>query len=68
MAKLLQRVDKCLVTWNEQLTSIIETREWQKAKHYKKEALEEKVQETFVQLLSKDRNNADQRFRVCRKN
>ena len=26
--KLLQRVDKCLITCNEQLTSITETREW----------------------------------------
>ena len=34
----------------------------------KKEALEEKVQKAFVQLLSKDKNNADQRFRVRRKN
>ena len=34
----------------------------------KKETLEEKVQETFVQLLSKDKNNADQWFSVCLKN
>ena len=34
----------------------------------KKETLEEKVQKTFVQFLSKDKNNADQWFSVCRKN
>ena len=34
----------------------------------KKETLEEKVQKTFVQLLSKNKNNADQWFSVCRKN
>ena len=28
MEKLLQRVDKCLITCNEQLTLITETREW----------------------------------------
>ena len=33
----------------------------------KKEALKEKVQKAFVQLLSKDKNNADQWFSVCRK-
>ena len=30
--------------------------------------LEEKVQKTFVQLLSKNKNNAEQWFSVCRKN
>ena len=34
----------------------------------KKRLFEEKVQKTFVQLLSKDKNNADQWFSVCRKN
>ena len=34
----------------------------------KKETLEEKVQYAIVQLFSKDKNNADQRFSVCRKN
>ena len=34
----------------------------------KKETLEEKVQKAFVQLLSKDKNNADQWFIICRKN
>ena len=34
----------------------------------KKETLEEKAQKTFVQLLSKDKNNADQWLSVCRKN
>ena len=38
------------------------------AEHFKKETLEEKVQKVFVQLLSKDKNNADQWFSVCRKN
>ena len=33
-----------------------------------KKTLEEKVQKTFVQLLSKYKNNADQWFSVCRKN
>ena len=33
-----------------------------------KETLEEKVQKTFVQLLSKDENKADQWFSSCRKN
>ena len=34
-----------------------------------KKTLEEKVQKkTFVQLLSKDKDNADQWFSVCRKN
>ena len=37
------------------------------AEHCKKETLEEKLQKTFVQLLSKDKNNADQWFSVCRK-
>ena len=34
----------------------------------KKETLEEKVQKTFVQHFSKDKNNADQWFSVCRMN
>ena len=34
----------------------------------KKETLEEKVQKTLVQLLSKDKNNANQWFSLCRKN
>ena len=33
-----------------------------------KETVEEKVEKAFVQLLSKDKNNAGQWFRVCRKN
>ena len=65
--KLLQRVDKCLITCNEQLTLITETREWTECRALQKKTLEEKVQKTFVQLLSKDKNNADQWFSVCRK-
>ena len=38
------------------------------AEHCKKETLEEKLQKTFFQLLSKDKNSADQWFSVCRKN
>ena len=34
----------------------------------KKRLLRKKVQKTFVQLLSKDKGNADQWFSVCRKN
>ena len=34
----------------------------------KKRLLRKKIQETFVQLLSKDKNNADQWFSVCRTN
>ena len=33
----------------------------------KKETLEEEVQKTFVKLFSKDKNNADRWFNVCRK-
>ena len=33
----------------------------------KKKSLDEKVQKTIVQLLSEDKNNADQWFSVCRK-
>ena len=66
--KILQRVDKCLITCNEQLTLITETREWTACRALQKKTLEEKVQKTFVQLLSKDKSNADQWFSVCRKN
>ena len=58
--KLLQRVDKCLITCNEQLTLITETREWTECRALQKNTLEEKVQKTILQLLSKDKNNADQ--------
>ena len=34
----------------------------------KKRLLRKKVQEAFIQLFSKDKNNADQYFSVCRKN
>ena len=34
----------------------------------KKRLLRKKYQKTFVQLLSKDKNNADQWFSLCRKN
>ena len=34
----------------------------------KRETLEEKVQKTLVQFFSKDKNNADHWFSVCRKN
>ena len=68
MEKFLQSEDKCLITCNEQLTLITETREWTECRALQKETLEEKVQKTFVQLLSKDRNNADQWFSDCRKN
>ena len=40
----------------------------QNAEHCKKETPEEKVQKRFVQLLSKDKNNADEWFSVSRKN
>ena len=40
----------------------------QNAEHCQKETLVEKVQKAFVQLPSKDKSNADQWFRVCRKN
>ena len=44
------------------------TREWTECRALqKKEALKEKVQQAFVQLLSKDKNNADQWFSVYRK-
>ena len=59
MENLLQRVDKCLITCNEQLTLITETWELTDCRALQKETIEEKVQKTFVQLLSKDKNNAD---------
>ena len=34
--KLLQRVDKCLITYNKQLTLIKETREWTKSRVFQK--------------------------------
>ena len=34
----------------------------------KKDISEEKVQKAFIQLLSKDKNNADQWLSLCRKN
>ena len=40
----------------------------QNAEHCKKETLEEKVQKVFGQLVSEDKNNAEQWFSVCRKN
>ena len=69
--KLLQRVVKCLITCNEQLTLIFNHRNKgvdRMPSIAKKETLEEKVQKTFVQLLSKDKSNADQWFSVCTKN
>ena len=66
--KLLQRVDKCLKTCNEQLTLITETREWTDCRALQKETLEEKNQKAFIQLLSKDKNNADQWLSFSGKN
>ena len=66
--KLSQRVDKCLIRCNKQLTLITETREWTECRALQNSTFEEKIQKTFVQLLSKDINNADQWFTVCRKN
>ena len=65
--KFLQRLDKCLITCNGQLTLIKKQGSGQNAEHCKKETLEEKVQKTFIQLLSKDKSNADQWCSVCRK-
>ena len=47
MEKFLQKVDKCLITCNEQLTLITETREWTECRALQKKTLEEKVQKTF---------------------
>ena len=52
----MQRVDKCLITCNEQLNLITETSELTECRALQKKTLEEKVQKTFIQLLSKDKN------------
>ena len=57
--KLLQRVDKCLITCNEQLTLVTQTKELTECRALQKETLKEEVQIAFIQLLSKDKNNAD---------
>ena len=68
MEKLLQRVDKCLITCNEQLTLITETRERTECQALHKKDLAEEVQKAFVELLLENKNNAEQWFSVCRKN
>ena len=64
---LLQRVDKCLITCNERLTLITETRGWTECRALQNENLEEKVLKTFVQLLPKDQIDANEWISVCRK-
>ena len=48
MEKLLLRVDKCLITCNEQLTLFTETRELTECRALQKETLEEKVQKKHL--------------------
>ena len=60
MEKLLQRVDKCLIRYNEQLSLIKKNKGVDGMPSIaKKEAFEKKVQKAFVQLLSKDKHNAE---------
>ena len=66
--KLLQKVDKCLITSNEQLTLITETREWTECRALQKRDSGGKSTKRLVQLRSKNKNNADQWFCDCRKN
>ena len=40
----------------------------QKTEHCKKETIEEKDQKAFIQLVSKDKNNADQWLSLCKNN
>ena len=48
MEKLLQRVDKCLITCNEQLTLITETREWTEWRELQKKRLLRKKYEKHL--------------------
>ena len=57
--KLLQREDKCLITFDEHLTLIIETRVRSECRAMQKRGFCGKVQKAVIQLLSEDKNNAD---------
>ena len=66
--KLLQRVDKCLITCNEQLTLIKETREWTECRALQRRDSCGRRSKSIFQLLSEDKNDADQWFSVSRNN
>ena len=53
VGKVLQRVDKCLITCNEQLTLIRETRKWTECRALQKKNLEEKVNKQFFSSFQK---------------
>ena len=56
MEKSLKREDKCLITCNEQLTLVKETREWTEGRALEKKRLSrKKFKKAIIQLLSKDK-------------
>ena len=54
--KLLQRVDKCLITCNEQLTLITETRQWTECRALQKRGFWWKSSKSIFSALSKRPN------------
>ena len=57
METLLQRVDKCLITCNEQLTLITETREWTECRALqKRDSLGKKFEKHLVSSFQKTKS------------